>query len=162
MLGSNFRLSEIGAALGLSQLKRLPEIMAKRKHIAELYNELLKPLSVPTTVEIPEDITIPEGLLMSSVPPEITLPNTTDNQLHLYAILCDRRDELQKHLADNGIEAQINYVPIYHHPYWKAMGYNPIPSAEAWSERCLSLPIHPGVSNEDVKLVCEKIKEFYE
>jgi len=136
MLGSNFRLSEIGAALGLSQLKRLPAIMAKRRHIAELYNKLL--------------------------PENVVKPDTTDNQLHLYAILCDRRDDLQKYLADNGVEAQINYFPIYRHPYWAKQGYNPIPSAEEWSERCLSLPIHPGVSDKDVKYVCQLIKRFYE
>lgn len=161
MLGSNFRLSEIGAALGLSQLKRLPEIMEKRKHIAELYNELLKPLSEPEVIEIPRDITPPDELYMSGIPGKVTLPDTTDNQLHLYAILCDNRDRLQQYLADGGVEAQINYVPIYRHPYWAKLGYNPIPSAEEWSERCLSLPIHPGVSDNDVKYICKLIKDFY-
>jgi dTDP-4-amino-4,6-dideoxygalactose transaminase len=137
MLGSNYRLSEIGAALGLSQLKRLPDIMAKRKAIAKRYSELLADL------------------------PQVELPDIVDNQLHLYAIQCDRRDELRTYLANHGIEAQINYIPIYRHPYWAEMGYNPIPSAERWANSCLSLPIHPSISEQDQDQVVRAIHDFY-
>ncbi len=137
ILGLNFRLSEIPAAVGREQLKHLPEWTDKRRKAAAKYNELL------------EDV--------------VETPNEAEwakHVYHLYVIQTDDRDGLSKHLSQEGISTGVHYpVPVHRQPCMEASKQN-LPVTDACVDKILSLPMHPQLKDEEIEYVAEKIKDW--
>ena len=146
----NFRLSDIHAALGLSQLNHLYDFKQKRSDLAASYTDEL--------MELQE-----HGLL--SLP---YIPTDSDPFLHLYVIrLTDAspvsRQDLYDSLLDKGIRSQVHYWPVHLQPYYRqkykfAEGSYPV--AEKIARTCLSIPLHPKMGREDVHRICKIIKQL--
>lgn len=138
-LGYNYRLTDIQAALGLSQLQRADVNLASRKAIAKRYDEAF------------------------AGGPVKPLGTTAGHAYHLYVILAEDRRGLYDHLRSKGIFVQVHYVPVHRLSYYKQLEETPelIPHADAHYARCLSLPMFPTLTEEDQKYVIEAIKAFY-
>lgn len=136
-LGYNYRMTDLQAALGISQMKKIDSFIERRREIAALYEELLK--------DIPGVIT----------PFQFT---NTDAGWHLYSIQLDNevltksRKKIFEEMRAQNIGVHVHYIPVYWHPYYKDLGYEKgiCPKAEKWYERALTLPIFPKMRNEDV------------
>jgi UDP-4-amino-4,6-dideoxy-N-acetyl-beta-L-altrosamine transaminase len=138
-LGFNYRLSDLHAALGLSQLTRLDEFVARRRAIAESYNAGLAHLGI--------------GLPLASA----------DSAWHLYPIRLpvERRAAVFNELRERGIGSQVHYIPVHLQPYYRKLGFaaGDFPVAEAYYRQALSLPIFPGLSDSDQQLVVRLLSE---
>ncbi|MHA2142700.1 MAG: UDP-4-amino-4,6-dideoxy-N-acetyl-beta-L-altrosamine transaminase [Candidatus Thorarchaeota archaeon] len=146
-LGFNYRLTEIQAALGLSQLSRINQFVQRRREIAELYSDSLECMS-----EYVE--TIPVG-------------DQEFHSYHLYVIKVrdpKRRRFVFESLSKRGVLCQVHYIPIYWHPYYRELGYGEErhPQTESFYERILSIPMYPAMSNDDVGYVLESIKKVFQ
>lgn len=145
VVGFTARLNTANAAFGLVQLRHLDEWNKRRRAIAALYSKLL------------------EG------EPQVISPLQGDKKVvpvfHLYAIRCQRRDELTEYLSSKGIECGIHYpLPIHLQPVYREMyGYAPgaFPISESLSSSLLSLPMFPALSDDEVKRVSEHLLDFY-
>lgn len=143
-LGYNYRLSDIQCALGLSQMKKLPGFIARRRELAAIYDELLNPLA-----------------------PGIQIPARSDGSAwHLYSVRMDfesagfTRAEFMRRLKERGIGSQVHYNPLHVQPYYRARyGDIDLPGAEKYNARTLSLPLYPAMRDEDVKRVVAALKE---
>ncbi len=140
-LGFNYRLTDIQAALATSQLKRATQNLEKRHQIAKKYDMALKNSAIRT--------------------PKIN--SNVFHAYHLYVILTERRDELINYLHKSKIMAQVHYIPIHYHPYYRNRGWKKgdFPVAEAFYRQCLSLPIYPTLSDDDQELVIQKVLAFF-
>jgi len=134
-LGFHYRLSEIQAALGVSQLKKLEKFIAKRRRLAKNYDDLLNgKLAIKSTQNLMRD----------------------SSAHHLYILLIDfsrisiSRNELMIKLRQVGIGSQVHYRPIPTQPYYKALGYTTdnLPNAMEYYSRCLSIPLHPNLNKK--------------
>lgn len=143
MLGFNYRLTDIQAALGLSQLAKLDGFLARRRAIARRYDEAFSKL---------------HGIRL----PQSSPPDRARSAHHLYIAVFDfellgtTRSRLMGQLAEAGIGTQVHYIPVYHHPYYvrrHAIDRAAFPAAEAYYRGCLSLPLYPGLTDEDVERV---------
>lgn len=137
-LGFNYRLSDFQCALGLSQLRKLPSFVARRQAIAARYDAAFAE---------PEEI---KPLLCR---PEVS------HAYHLYVIRLDAsrlagdRDEFLRALEAEGIGANVHYLPVYLHSYYKKRFHTKpglCPVAEAVYERIVSLPLFPAMTDEDI------------
>ncbi|MDD3246140.1 MAG: UDP-4-amino-4,6-dideoxy-N-acetyl-beta-L-altrosamine transaminase [Methanosarcina sp.] len=143
MLGRNYRMTDIQAALGISQLKKLDMFIEKRQEIAELYNELLRDCEF---VEIP---VTKEGI---------------KHGWHIYTILLKdvNRDKFFTYMRKSGIGVNVHYIPTYHFSYYRKhfdFDENDYPITEDVFKRIITLPIYPKMCNEDVELVVKTIKD---
>jgi perosamine synthetase len=147
-LGFNYRMTDIQAALGLSQLSKLDLFIARRREIAARYDEAFS--GVP-------------GIELAQSASE----QRTRSAHHLYVLLFDfkslkmTRSALMKQLRDFGIGTQVHYIPVYRLPYYADRGSvdrHQYPVAESYYESCLSIPMHPGLTDEDVEYVTGSIK----
>ena len=141
-LGYNYRISDILAALGLSQLSRASEGVIQRRKIAEVYFRAFKN----------KDYIIGQSGIISG------------HAYHLYIIEVKNRLELYNYLRSNGIYAQIHYVPCHLMPYYRSLGWKEgdLPNAENYYKNCISLPMFPGLRDENQQKVISLIKSFYE
>lgn len=142
-LGYNYRLTDIQAALGNSQLLRLDHSLAIRNQIADRYDSELEGLPI----ELPTKPSEKQGL----------------HAFHLYVIKTNRRKALYDYLKERKIAAQVHYVPIHLHPFYQKLGFksSQFPEAEAFYHQCLSLPIFPTLKPEQQGYVIEAIKTFF-
>jgi dTDP-4-amino-4,6-dideoxygalactose transaminase len=142
-LSGNFRMPDINAALGLSQLKRCDEMRERRAELAVHYAHELCAV---------RGMWCPSGWVEKDA-------------WHLYAVRIKngRRDEVKAKLNAQGIGAQVHYNPPVHlHPYYRQrFGYEPgdFPEAEAWASEELSLPLHAGMTGADVERVVTALRE---
>jgi dTDP-4-amino-4,6-dideoxygalactose transaminase len=146
-LGFNYRISDIHAALGLSQIKKLDDFVHKRRNIALIYSSAFK--SIPYF-----DIPAEESYSYSSY--------------HLYPIRIKDRFVKVKHTIFNmlhkkGIGAQVHYIPVYLQPYYMRMGFAPglCPQSEIFYNKEISIPIYPGLKKQDVFHVIDVITEVF-
>ncbi|HEY9235882.1 MAG TPA: DegT/DnrJ/EryC1/StrS family aminotransferase, partial [Phenylobacterium sp.] len=137
-IGFNYRLPDILCALGLSQLAKLPRFAERRRALAARYEEMLAPLA-------------------PLVRPALR-PDWSDPVLHLMTVLIDfpaigrSRREVVEALKAEGIGTQVHYIPVHTQPYYRGRyGELELPGAAAWYDRCLSLPLFPGMADEDVE-----------
>ena len=138
-LGYNYRMTELQAALGISQIKNLAEFITKRHKIAERYNYLLKdlPVQVPYHLE------------------------NIYSAYHLYVIRLKLNPSLTTHkkvfeeLRANQIGVNLHYIPVHTQPYYKAMGFNggDFPASENYYKEAISLPMYPDLSLADQEKV---------
>jgi len=138
-LGYNYRLTDMQAALGTSQLSRAEQGLQRRKEIAERYTEAFKSLPIVTPL------------------------SAKGHGYHLYVILTEYRKKLYDFLRTQNIFCQVHYIPVHTLPYYQQFGWKngDMPVAEDYYEKCLSLPMYPTLSEEDQNRVIETVKEFY-
>lgn len=130
-------MNDLTAVICLSQLDRLEETNAKRRAIQAFYNESLKNI------------------------PEITIPMFS-HTVQYYTMKCERRDELSDFLADNGIATSVHFKPLNFMTYWKKAQKRPLPVNDSVWLKLLTLPVHNGLTWEQVELITNKVKEFYQ
>ncbi len=147
-LGFNYRITDIQAALGLSQMKKLDEFVEARHSIAKRYINALS--------ELP-----------------IILPHqdrSTYSSYHLFPIriLIEQSGKTQKtvyrFLREKGILVNIHYIPVYRHPYYKELGFSKgyCKEAESYYRETISLPIFPGLSRIDFEYIVNSLNEAFQ
>jgi len=146
LVGGNFRLDALQAAVLIVKLKYLADWTKKRQQNASTYNQLFEKNKLAELVQLP--FVSPENFHIY-------------NQ---YVIRAQRRDELQKFLKEQGIGTEIYYpVPFHLQPCFSPLGYREgdFPEAEKASRETLALPVYPELTFEQQEYVVMKIKEFY-
>lgn len=140
-LGYNYRLTDIQAALGISQLKRANDGLRKRIEIAQRYFN-----AFCSKEYILNQSGIVEG-----------------HAYHLYIIEVENRRELHKYLREHNIFSQIHYLPCHLMPYYRQFGWKEgdLPVAENYYKNCLSLPIFPTLTIQEQEFVIQKIFDFF-
>ncbi|NBP70460.1 MAG: UDP-4-amino-4,6-dideoxy-N-acetyl-beta-L-altrosamine transaminase [Cytophagia bacterium] len=139
-LGYNYRLTDMQAALGISQLTRADEGLLRRKQLAHAYDKAFSNTAVKTIV--------PESGF--------------SHAYHLYVIQVSKRKELYDALKERGIYAQIHYVPVHTMPYYQSLGYKKgsLPKAENYYSQCISLPMYPTLTDEEQAFVINTVLNF--
>jgi len=139
-LGYNYRITDIQCALGISQMNRLDEFVAKRRTLAERYNQAFQNVS---------DIMIQEQ------------EEGCNNSYHLYVIqiVKKNRKEVFDKLRAAGIGVNVHYIPVYKHPYYQNHGYDEVccKTAEEFYARAVSLPLYPDLTYEQQDYVIEQV-----
>jgi dTDP-4-amino-4,6-dideoxygalactose transaminase len=139
-LGFNYRLTDLQAALGISQLSRAEEWLRRRREIAQRYNEAFS------------------GSYVKIIYPK----ENVYHAYHLYVIQVENRLELYNYLRSKNIFSQVHYIPVHLMPYYRRLGWKKgdFPNAEGYYERCLSLPMYPTLSDEEQEFVIKTVLEF--
>ncbi len=145
ILGFNFRMSEINAALGLSQLARLKEIVIKRNQILDKYKKELE--------EFPVEFLKIDSNIISSVHLAIIKLSNKSEEFH---------KEVFKKLHAKNIAVQIHYQPIHLNPFYENMGFREgdFPNAESYSKNALSLPVYPSLTESDLNYTIATLKDI--
>lgn len=140
-LGFNYRLPDILCALGTSQLKKIHESVTVRNEIADYYRSAL----AGTSIEVPA-----------------TNPKFR-HAYHLFVVQVDHRKQVYDFLRTKGIYAQIHYLPVHMHPYYRNLyGEISLPVSERYYKRCLSVPMYPALKEADLKRVVSSLREAVE
>lgn len=141
MLGFNYRITDIQCALGISQLKKLPVFLKRRKEIADIYFCELKDVG---------DIILPEQ----------GKEGTSSWHLFVIQVPKEKRKKIFDTLRSNNIGVNVHYIPVYKHPYYQAHGYDKIccREAEKLYDGLISLPLYPGLTQLQQEYVIEKLK----
>lgn len=145
-LGYNYRMTDLQAALGCSQMDKLDGFVARRREIAARYNEAFS--AIP-------------GLVVPRQHPD------TNSSWHLYMLRWDERtmpgarDRAFDMLRARHIGVHVHYIPIYRQPYYKQLGYTAegCPNAEAYYRTAMTLPMFPAMTDEDVNDVIQAIQQ---
>ena len=143
-LGYNYRMTDIHAALGLSQLKRLDDFVEKRNRVLKSYNKLAEDLPI-YFLEIPPNI-------RSSVHLAVMRFKRPNKELHLRVF---------NYLRKNNFGVQIHYIPIHLQPYYRKLGFKKgdYPNAELYASDAISLPIFPNIDEKIPKKVIKLINK---
>ena len=150
-LGYNYRMTDMQAALLISQLDKLPAFSKRRKEIVKAYNEAFSKLpQLVVQKEIPESDTTRHLYILRLNPDRLTIG----------------RKEFFDALAAENICCNVHYIPTYYFPYYEKLGYHRglCPKAEKLYEEIISLPLYYAMSDQDVQDVIEavtKIAEYY-
>ena len=145
-LGFNYRITDIQAALGLSQLDKLDGFIARRRMLAARYQALLGslPLTLPT-----EQV-------------------GTQSAWHLYVVRLQtehvklERRQVFEQLREAGIGVNVHYIPVHIQPYYRDLGFAPgdFPEAEAYYAQAISLPLYPAMTDEQQDQVVEQLRKI--
>lgn len=135
-MGFNYRLTDIQAALGVSQLGKLEKFKARRREIVEFYNSSL-------------------GL------PHLSEREWSDACFHLYPVLVDDREGFYLRARKRGLNLQVHYIPVHTQPYYRELGFRvgDFPNAEAYYSRCVSLPLYPSLKDSDLREIVRRVKD---
>jgi UDP-4-amino-4,6-dideoxy-N-acetyl-beta-L-altrosamine transaminase len=147
-LGYNYRMSDIQAALGLSQLKRIDKFIKRRREIVELYKKLFAG---------------DECFAFLQEQP------CSKSAWHLWPILIDfgkvkiTKKDLFEKLKQHGLYLQVHYIPVHTQPYFQKLGFREgdYPNAERYYQQAISLPLHPGLGDRDVHKIVKNIKIIF-
>jgi UDP-4-amino-4,6-dideoxy-L-N-acetyl-beta-L-altrosamine transaminase len=146
-MGYNFRMTEIAAALGISQLKKLDGFIDRRNEIAAYYDERFKGHKLFTTVNIPENERSARHLY-----PIVLMP----------ALYCPKEDIFAA-LQEKGLGVQVHYKPIYQNSFYKEhFGEISLPVANDFYKAELSIPCHQKMNMDDAKFVADTLLEVLE
>jgi len=141
-LGMNSRLDEIHAAMLMERIRWLPEFTERRRKIAGAYHIGINNTQV-------QQLTIPQEY--------------SAHAYHLFVLTCWQREALMTHLKANGVQSLIHYpLPVHHQGPCKALQRDSrgLPNSEIHAEKCLSIPCHPQMSNDDILKVVDAINSF--
>lgn len=146
LLGYNYRMNDIEAALGISQLSKLNKFFKKRKYVKKFYDYHLKkfPLILPH------------------------FDKNKTSSLHLYIVRLKNkfskvsRDKIIEKLRNKGIGVNIHYIPIHYQPYFKKMGFKKgmFPISEKYFESAISLPIHQSITKNNLLKIVKTLKSL--
>jgi dTDP-4-amino-4,6-dideoxygalactose transaminase len=162
-LGYNYRLTDFQAALGLSQLKRAEEGIARRRAIAAKYDTAFRDLPKLNKSSNISPLTSNITPLTSNISPLTSnISHNKGHAYHLYIIEVEDRLGLYNYLRAHKIYAQIHYIPCHLMPYYRQFGWKEgdMPHAEEYYRHCISLPMYPTLSDDEQEFVIEKVKEF--
>jgi perosamine synthetase len=146
--GYKYNLTDPQAALGLVQLSNCEEMWRRRVEIAQKYDSALMSLEAYRTPQVAEDV---------------------QHAWHLYVVLVEpsvlriHRDQVIEELRQRGIGTSVHFIPLHLHPYYQRnWGYRlgEFPVAEDYFDRCISLPIYPSMTDEDVNQVIEALQDI--
>lgn len=146
-LGFNYRMTDMQAALGYSQLLKLPFFKKRRREIIAAYNSAFSGMEYLRTPTEPADVC---------------------SCFHLYVVQIDfeslgkSRAKVMQELRERGIGTQVHYIPVHTQPFYKeSFGYKEgdYPVAEKYYDQALSLPLYPGMSDDDINNVINAVKE---
>lgn len=140
-LGFNYRLNDIQAALGSSQLKRIDLYVAKRNEIANKYRIELSDLPIKT----------------------IKVEKNYYSSYHLFVIKVDplKRKKIFENLRSKNIWVQVHYIPVHMHPYYQRLGFKlgDFPASEKFYSEIISIPIFPSLTQEEQDIVIKTLRE---
>jgi UDP-4-amino-4,6-dideoxy-N-acetyl-beta-L-altrosamine transaminase len=146
-LGYNYRITDIQAALGLSQLGKLGNFVSRRREIAGLYSKAFRDNPY------------------FDVPPE---KDYALSSYHIYPLrlkneCIGKKQDVVQRMKDRGVGTQVHYIPVYLQPYYKGLGYEKglCPVAEDFYQREISIPIYPAMTDKMVNQVIDTIKTLY-
>lgn len=145
-LGFNYRMTELQAALGISQLNRLDKFVVRRKELANRYDELLKETPIITPWQHPD----------------------SDSAFHLYVIRLKLKKINKTHrevfdsLRKKGVGVNLHYIPIHTHPYYEKIGFksSDFPEAESYYGQAISLPMYSSLCDEHQEFVVLALNEL--
>jgi UDP-4-amino-4,6-dideoxy-N-acetyl-beta-L-altrosamine transaminase len=146
-LGLNYRMNDIQAALGLSQLKNLNKFIQRRQDIAKRYDHELKDLPVKTPWQLPE----------------------TFSSYHLYPILIEEsfckktQRQVYDFLWQKGVSANLHYIPVHRHPFYESLGFKKgdFPVSEKFHKEVISIPIFTLLTENQQSFVIESLRECF-
>jgi dTDP-4-amino-4,6-dideoxygalactose transaminase len=143
-LGFNYRMTELQAALGVSQLPRLHAYVARRHELANTYDRALSRLPLTTPWQHPD----------------------TYSAFHLYVVrlrlgTSPSRRAVFDHMRQSGVGVNVHYIPVHTQPWYAKQGFKPgdFPEAERYYAEALSLPMYPTLSEEQLAHVCAALGE---
>ena len=145
-LGFNYRMTDIQAALGASQMQRLEEFVSRRRFLAQRYNQLLQNLPLTLPHQHPD----------------------SESSWHLYVIRL-HLDKIHKthrqvfeELRQAGIGVNLHYIPVHTQPYYQNIGFKwgDFPKSETYYADAISIPLYYGLSKEDQNRVVDKLREI--
>lgn len=143
-LGYNYRMTDMQAALGRSQMERLSLFLERRRYLAKRYDELLKnlPLTLPYQME------------------------STNSSWHLYVVRLHQtvkisKVEIFKRMAEYDVTLNLHYIPVHLHPYYKALGFSAgdFPVSEQYYDEVFTLPLYYGLTDAQQDTVVDALKE---
>jgi UDP-4-amino-4,6-dideoxy-N-acetyl-beta-L-altrosamine transaminase len=148
-LGYNYRLSDLQAALGISQLSKLNRFIKRRREIVDRYNKAFIEGDFKNRITVPYE------------------ENVAKSAYHIYVVrfnikgIGKSREKILEELLALNIGVNIHYIPVYHHPYYQSLGYKKglCPVAEQLYEEMCTLPLYPGMSDEDVDYVIDSVRK---
>jgi perosamine synthetase len=164
-LGYNYRMTDFQCALGISQLQKLLMFLKRRHEIAAIYNEALEDIPGVEPLGLRSDVLPAKQSAM--LPAPRSMPSL--HAYHLYVVkinfktLSIDRTALFANLREKGIGVNVHYIPVYLHPFYRKkflIGPGLCPVAEAAYEQIISLPMFPGMTDEDVVKVIAILTEM--
>jgi UDP-4-amino-4,6-dideoxy-N-acetyl-beta-L-altrosamine transaminase len=143
-LGFNYRMTDIQAALGASQMQRLEEFVSRRRYLAQRYNHLLKDLPLTLPYQHPD----------------------TESSWHLYVIrlhldkISQTHRQVFEELRQANIGVNLHYIPVHTQPYYQNLGFKwgDFPRAEGYYKSAISIPLYYGLSDREQDLVIDGLK----
>jgi len=143
-LGYNYRITDIQAALGITQLEKLDKFLSRRREIVDIYNKEFKDI---------KGLIIPEQL------------ENTNSAWHIYVLQLELeklnadRKKIFEALREKNLGVNVHYIPVYFHPYYQSLGYKKgiCPNAEKLYERIITIPLYPKMSDQQVNEVILRI-----
>lgn len=143
-LGFNYRMTDVHAALGTSQMKKLDTFINRRREIAAMYTAAFEQTDC---VQAPKQL------------------ENTNSGWHLYSVQLDltqtikTRKQIFDDMRARNIGVHVHYIPVYWHPYYQQLNYSKgiCKVAEQWYEQALSLPIHQAMTDDDVAYVIKSL-----
>jgi dTDP-4-amino-4,6-dideoxygalactose transaminase len=148
-LGFNYRLTDIQSALGISQFNRLSYVKRRRREIVNRYNQDFSCLG---SIQTPHE------------------SDHCDSNFHLYILLFDfdglgfTRAQLMTMLKNEQIQTQVHYIPVHTQPFYQknfGTAWGDFPEAEKYYQKCLSIPLYPSMTDQDIDKVIQTIKSVY-
>lgn len=146
-LGFNYRITDMQAVLGLSQLEKLDKFVQRRREIAKIY-----------------DLAFEGNPYFKTIAEK----DCCESSYHLYPILIedeylDKKKEIFSKLREEGLGVQVHYIPVYLQPYYQKLGYKKYscPLSENFYHREISIPMYPTLSNDDLDFVVKKIFKVF-
>lgn len=147
LLGYNYRMTDLAAALGKNQLRRLDRIVERRRSAAGRYRALLHDM------------------------PDLVLPaeerSYERSAWHLYPVrlagrMAGQRDDVFTRLRDAGIGVQVHYIPVYRHPFYERLGYGgkPCPNAETFAATEISLPLFAAITQRQQSYIARTLRKI--